>query len=102
MPKAKSAPAMERTVSTDEMVSMLEVQRDHLQEKMNRLSRVISELMGAQGEEGMVMRDGGPVKDNAPIATANHSRPQMSVAARKKISQAQKKRWAKVRADKNS
>jgi hypothetical protein len=100
MAKVKSSPqatdTTAREVSMDEMVTMLEVQQAHYQEQANRLARVISELMGTvRGNGGgVVIRDGQAVKD-APLMAPK--RGQLSAAARKKISQAQKKRWAALK-----
>ena len=97
-----------REVSVEEMLVMLEAQRDHYQEKLNRLSRVMSELMALNGDGvGLVApalpADGTPVVDGAEVQAngdAPYVRPHMSAAARKRISDAQKRRWAKIRAKK--
>jgi len=92
-----------REVTITQMIEMLENQLAHLNERSNRLAKIISELMGIEGGNGTVVHeDGATVQDNTPVTTSNGPPPRriMSAAAKKRISDAQKARWAKVRAKK--
>ncbi len=71
--------------SFEQVISQLEEQRKEAQQQVDRLGSAIAALRGVNGNSRSVKR-GGPRQVRA-----------LSAAARRKISLAQKARWARVR-----
>ena len=74
-------------MNTKAMVAVLQKQKSRLQDQMELIENAIQALEGLDGTSGVN-------KDAAP------KRRRMSAAARKRISQAMKARWAKKKSQK--
>lgn len=86
-----------RAISLDRLVSELGALDRQRAALMTRIKSAVSSVVGGWTGEAGASRTGGGGRPPTLTKNITHTRRKMSAAARKKISIAQKNRWAKVK-----